>query len=191
MSFNTIDHGLNSVMPSQANIVVNSPDDVLLRAGGNLASKSFRIHGGGVGDYLYDCFSVVDAVEILGLWLVVTSVVEDNKWDKISFVWYDNATNNPLTLDNGVVTALSCPKGSIIAKTGDITKAATFLSAATGGVIETNGPSSPFWKFILVAKTGVANKIRLWDEEDAATDLNVTVYCSWIKRSPDGLVAAL
>lgn len=134
-------------------------------------------------------FGITGAVEIIGLWGVVTTALGNNT----AAYWRlnDSTAQSNITLNTGT-TLSSAAAGSIIVKNGLAAAALTLLTSAQERVSEpTTLETFYFSRFIAVQKNAVATNIEFtYTTTDTPTSGVIDFYVRWLPLSATAAVTS-
>lgn len=136
-------------------------------------------------------FTVTGAIEVRGIWGVVTTVLGANHTAS-AFRFDDGSAQSNITLNTG--TDISAANvGSVIYKKGLAAAAVTLLKSDQGRVSEPTTLETLYYSpFVLVAKDGVTTNIEyVYATTDTPTSGAMQFFIRWIPVSADGNVTAL
>lgn len=136
-------------------------------------------------------FTITSAVQIQGIWGVVTTVLGSNN-TAAYFRLNDSAAQSDITLSTGT-TLSSAAVGSIIVKKGLAAAAVTLLTSAQERVSEPTTLETPYFSpFVVVAKTAVTTNIEfVYTTTQTPTTGAITFYVRWLPLATDSAVTAL
>lgn len=136
-------------------------------------------------------FGITGAVEVRGLWGVVTTTLGANN---TAAYWRlnDQTAQVNITLNTGT-TLSAVAAGSTIVKKGLAAAALVLLDNAAGRVSEPTTLETPFFSpFVIMKKTAATTNIEfVYTTTDTPTSGTIQHFLRWLPVSADGTVTAL
>ena len=177
-----------TVIPTPADIPINSAWCGIHRTGGFLAFKTQVINPGAAGAQLYNLFTFSGLVDLKGIYLEFTDVTNVVTVTNCFWEIWDGAANTALT---NTQNCSAVTVESRLIKDQTAANAPTLMNANQARFLEVSGPAQKqFQGALLSAKTGATNYIRFGVTTDINTNCTVCCIAIWACRYPNSLLAA-